>query len=60
MRLLYNSALTVAATLLLLASCSSTTNNDTPTAPEEWNDKPFETKSILDYNPKNGDKRITF
>ena len=58
MRLLYNSVLTVAATLLLLASCSSTTNNDTPNEPETWANKPFETKSILDYNPKNGDKRI--
>ncbi len=58
MRLLYNSALAITATLLLLASCSSTTNNDTPAAPEEWDNKPFETKNILDYNPKNGDKRI--
>ena len=58
MRLLYNSALTFAATLLLLASCSSTTSTDTPTGPEAWGDKAFDTKNILDYNPKNGDKRI--
>lgn len=58
MRLLYNSALTFAATLLLLASCSSTTSTDTPSGPEEWGNKPFDTKNILDYNPKNGDKRI--
>ena len=58
MRLLYNSALTFATSLLLLASCSSKPNTKAETGPAAWGDKPFDTKSLLSYDPKKGDKRI--
>ncbi|MEO8887219.1 MAG: serine hydrolase domain-containing protein [Mucilaginibacter sp.] len=58
MRLLYNSALTFAASILLLASCSSKPNTDAKTGPAVWGDKPFDGQPFLKYDPKNGDKRI--
>jgi CubicO group peptidase (beta-lactamase class C family) len=59
MRLLYNSALTFASTLLLLTSCSSK-----PAANAEKAEinvatlPPVDTKALLSYNPKNADRRI--
>jgi CubicO group peptidase (beta-lactamase class C family) len=47
-----------AASILLFASCSSKPKTDAKTGPDGWGNKPFDTKGILDYNPKNGDKRI--
>jgi len=59
MRLLYNSALTFSAVLLLLASCSSKPGNKTETPePTAAALPPVDTKALLYYNPKNADKRI--
>jgi CubicO group peptidase (beta-lactamase class C family) len=58
MRLVYKSVLTVTASLLFLASCSSKqNNNDDKNAPPAAR-APFDTKALLAYNPKNADKRI--
>jgi len=58
MRLLYNSVLTLAAGVMILAACSSkpkTDNTETVTlAPPP----PLDTKALLAYNPKNADQRI--
>jgi CubicO group peptidase (beta-lactamase class C family) len=59
MRLLYNSALTFASTLLLLTSCSSKPATNAEKA--EINVAtlpPVDTKALLSYNPKNADRRI--
>jgi CubicO group peptidase (beta-lactamase class C family) len=58
MRLLNNSVLTFAAVLLLLASCSSKPSNSTGESESTPSTVPFDTKALLNYNPKNADKRI--
>jgi len=57
MRLLYNSVLTFAFVLLLLASCTSKSSGNSESAPPVTAG-PFDTKALLAYNPKNADKTI--
>jgi CubicO group peptidase (beta-lactamase class C family) len=58
MRLLYNSILTIASTLLLFASCSSKPNNGSAENKTTVPAPPLDIKSLLTFNPKDGDKRI--
>lgn len=57
MRLVYQSVLTFAASLLILTSCSSK-NNDKNKSVDPAKSKPLDTVALLAYNPKNADKRI--
>ena len=57
MRLVYTSVLTFAASLLILTSCSSK-SNDKAKAVSPENSKPLDTVALLAYNPKNADKKI--
>ncbi|MBB6108408.1 CubicO group peptidase, beta-lactamase class C family [Mucilaginibacter lappiensis] len=57
MRLVYQSILTVTATLLILTSCSSK-NNDKNKSLSPAESKPLDTATLLAYNPKNADKKI--
>jgi CubicO group peptidase (beta-lactamase class C family) len=56
MRFIYKTALTFSVLPLFFASCSSKQNNNNQKLPDTT--KPFDTKALLDYNPKNADKRI--
>lgn len=58
MRLLYNSILTIASTLILFASCSSKPSNGNAENKTTVPPPPLDTKALLAYNPKNGDKHI--
>lgn len=57
MRIVKQSLLTLTATLFILASCSSKSNKDNTDGPASPG-VPLNTKALLAYNPKNGDKRI--
>jgi CubicO group peptidase (beta-lactamase class C family) len=57
MRLVYQSVLTFAASLLILTSCSSK-NNDKNKSVDPAKSKPLDTVALLAYNPKNADKKI--
>jgi len=57
MRLVYQSVLTFAASLLILTSCSSK-NNDKNKSVSPAESKPLDTVALLAYNPKNADKKI--
>jgi len=57
MRLVYQSFLTLTASLLILTSCSSK-NNDKNKTLSPANSKPLDTTALLAYNPKNADKKI--
>ena len=57
MRLVYQSFLTLTASLLILTSCSSK-NNDKNKTLSPANSKPLDTAALLAYNPKNADKKI--
>jgi len=57
MRLVYQSILTVTASLLILTSCSSK-NNDKNKSVSPAESKPLDTATLLAYNPKNADKKI--
>lgn len=57
MRLVYQSILTVTASLLILTSCSSK-NNDKNKSASPAESKPLDTATLLAYNPKNADKKI--
>jgi CubicO group peptidase (beta-lactamase class C family) len=57
MRLVYKTVFTFSASLLLLASCSSKQNNNNKIEPAAAG-KPFDTKALLAYNPKDADKKI--
>jgi CubicO group peptidase (beta-lactamase class C family) len=56
MRLVKQSLITFTASLLLLASCSSKPNESSEYP--EGHDKPLDTKALLAYDPKKGDKKI--
>ncbi|MGZ3873871.1 MAG: serine hydrolase domain-containing protein, partial [Mucilaginibacter sp.] len=56
MRLLYKTIITFTALLFFLTACSSKESDKS--APLPGLDKPFDTKDLLAYNPKNADKRI--
>ena len=57
MRLVYKTVVTFSASLLFLASCSSKQNDNNKTE-QTAASKPFNTKALLAYNPKDADKRI--
>jgi len=57
MRLVYQSILTLTASLLILTSCSSK-NNDKNKSVSPAESKPLDTATLLAYNPKNADKKI--
>ncbi|MEZ2339441.1 serine hydrolase domain-containing protein [Mucilaginibacter sp. RCC_168] len=57
MRLVYQSILTITASLLILTSCSSK-NNDKNKSVSPAESKPLDTVALLAYNPKNADKKI--
>ncbi|WP_419700540.1 serine hydrolase domain-containing protein [Mucilaginibacter sp. NFX135] len=57
MRLVYQSILTLTASLLILTSCSSK-NNDKNKSVSPAESKPLDTAALLAYNPKNADKKI--
>ena len=57
MRLVYQSVLTFAASLLILTSCSSK-NNDKNKSVDPAKSRPLDTVALLAYNPKNADKKI--
>ena len=56
MRFIYKTVLTFSVLPLFFASCSSKQNNNNQKLPDTT--KPFDTKALLEYNPKNADKRI--
>jgi CubicO group peptidase (beta-lactamase class C family) len=56
MSLIKQTLVAFTASLFLLASCSSTPSTDIAGGVEPG--KPLDTKALLAYNPKNGDKRI--
>jgi CubicO group peptidase (beta-lactamase class C family) len=58
MNLVKQGLLTFTTSLLLLASCSSTPGEKGGISGSAENSKPLDTKALLAYDPKKGDKRI--
>ena len=56
MRFIYKTVLTFSVLPLIFVSCSSKQNTNNQKLPDTT--KPFNTKALLEYNPKNADKRI--
>jgi len=52
----YKNILSATISLIFLASCSQSQNKNVSSTPDLG--KPFDAKKYLQYNPKNGDKRI--